>query len=297
MILVTGATGFVGGHVIKRLAAAGKPVSGLVRDAARARLPQGVEARQADLTRPESLATALHGVTAVIHAAALTANLKEPYLDAYDKINRVGTGNLMRAAREAKVGRIVLLSGLGTKPAPAGTYMATRWGMEEAVRQSGLPWVILQPSVLFGDRAEFIAALARLARVSPVLPVMGGPDLRFQPLWIEDLVTCLVASLDEKFHAGEAIPLGGAEYATFREILKTICATLGIRRALVPLPMPVAGIQARLMSMALPKPPLVPATLELFSFENATQLDSVERSFGFKPMGFREHLAQHGIAG
>lgn len=297
MILVTGASGFVGSHLLRRLAAEGAPACGLVRDAAAARLPEGVAARAADLTQPESLSAAVLGVTTVIHAAAITGNLKEPYAGAYDRVNRVGTENLMKAAREAGVERVILLSGLGTRPAPEGSYMATRWGMEEAVRGSGLPWQILQPSVLFGHGAEFVAALARLARTSPVLPVLGSGDLRFQPLWIEDLVTCLVASAGTGFKDGQAIALGGSEYATFREILRTICRVLGVRRALVPLPMSIARVQARLMASVLPNPPLVPATLELFSFENATRLDAVDRNFGFHPAAFTEHLEKMGIEG
>lgn len=295
MILVTGGSGFVGSHLLRRLAAEGTPACGMVREAAAARLPDGVQARQADLTRFESLTAALAGITTVIHAAAITGNLKEPYAGAYDRVNRAGTENLMRAAKEAGVERVVLLSGLGTRPAPAGSYMATRWAMEEAVRGGGIPWQILQPSVLFGDGAEFVAALARLARTSPVLPVLGSGELRFQPLWIEDLVTCLVASAGDAFREGEAIPLGGSEFVTFRQIVRTICRVLKLRRALVPLPLPIARVQARLMAIALPNPPLVPATLELFSFENATQLDAVDRNFGFHPAGFTEHLERMGV--
>lgn len=297
MILVTGASGFVGSHLLRRLAAQGTPACGMVRDAAAARLPDRVQARQADLTRRESLTPALAGITTVIHAAAITGNLKEPYAGAYDRVNRVGTENLIHAAGEAGVKRVVLLSGLGTRPAPAGSYMATRWAMEEAVRSGGMPWQILQPSVLFGDRAEFVAALARLARTSPVLPILGSGKLRFQPLWIEDLVSCLVASAGAGFKEGQAIPLGGSEFVTFREILQTICRVMGVRRALVPLPLSIARIQARLMALALPNPPLVPATLELFSFENATELDAVDRNFGFHPAGFTEHLEKMGIEG
>ncbi len=296
MILVTGATGFVGGHLLRRLAkSGGVPLRGLVRKPGAA-LPAGVEAAEGDLTRPETLAAPLAGVTIVVHAAAITGDRKEPYRGAYDRINRVATENLVAAAKEAGVDRIVLMSGLGTEPAPAGTYMATRWGMEEAVRGSGIPYVILQPSVLFGDGAEFVAALARLARTSPVLPVLGGGGLRFQPLWIEDLVSCLEMTISGDALLGRAIALGGPEYATFREVLQEICRALSIRRLLVPLPLWVARPQARLMAV-LPHPPLTPAMLELFAFDNATELDVIPRNFGFQPRGFREHLRAHGVTG
>jgi uncharacterized protein YbjT (DUF2867 family) len=297
MILVTGGTGFVGSHVLSRLAEteATGTIRALVRNRAKALVPDGVSTVEGDITQPETLPAAVAGVDVVIHAAAITGDRKEPYRGAYDRVNRAGTENLMSAAKSAGVKRVVVVSGLGCRPAPARTYMATRWGMEEAVRGSGIPFVILQPSVLFGAGAPFVSALAGLARVLPVLPLVGGGRTRFQPLWIEDLVTCLVASTASETPAGHSLPLGGSECATFKEVLQTICRAMSVRRLLVPLPMPIARIQATLMTAVLPNPPLTPAALELFSFDNATNLDAVDKSFGFHPRGFREHLQAHGV--
>jgi NADH dehydrogenase len=297
VILVTGASGFVGGHVVRRLHESGALVRVMVRDPAKAPRLSRIDIVTADLTKPASLGAAVKGVHAIIHAAAITADRKEPYRGAYEQINHVGTANLVAAAQEAGVGRMAVMSGLGTKPAPAGTYMATRWGLEEAIRQSGIPFVILQPSVLFGDRAEFIAALSRLIRISPLVPLIGGGTVRFQPLWIEDLVTCLISALDANELTGKAIAIGGSEYVTFKEVIQAICTSMSVHRLLVPLPLGVARVQARAMSLLLPHPPLTPAALELFGFDNATDLDSVDRNFGFHPRGFRAHLREHGVAG
>jgi uncharacterized protein YbjT (DUF2867 family) len=295
-ILVTGASGFVGAHLLRRLA--NRPdghVRGLVRKPPPCSLPPSVECVQGELNQPDTLAAALEGVQHLVHAAAITADHKEPYRGAYEQVNKVGTEHLMRAATGAGVERVVLVSGLGTRPAPRETYMATRWGMEEAVRHSGIPFVILQPSVLFGDGAPFVSALAGLARRSPVLPLLGGGGIRFQPLWIEDLVTCLEACLRDQAPLGEALPIGGAEHVTFRQVLGEICAALHVRRLLVPLPLGLARLQATVMTAVLPRPPLTPAAVELFTFDNATDLDSVERTFGFTPRGFREHLRERGV--
>jgi uncharacterized protein YbjT (DUF2867 family) len=297
MILVTGATGFVGSHLLRRLAAA--PHDGLRGTARSVRaedLPAGVEAVRADLTKPESLVPALKGVTTLVHAAAITANLKEPYRGAYRQINETGTYNLIQAAQKEGVGRVVLMSGLSA-PAKEGSYMATRVAMEKAVRESGIPFVILQPSVLFGDGAEFVAALARIARISPVLPLMGDPKNKFQPLWIDDLLRVLEQSITAEKHLGKAIPLGGPEHVTFKQVLETICAALSVRRLMVPVPLPIVAIQARLMAALLSHPPLTPATLELFTFDNSTSLDAVPANFGFQPRSFRAHLRDHGVAG
>jgi uncharacterized protein YbjT (DUF2867 family) len=300
MILVTGATGFVGSHVVRRLAAEPKAqVRAMVRDrsAAAAGSLKGAEVVEGDITKPETLPAALSGVERIVHAAAITGNLREPYRGAYDRINRIGTENLVQAAAAAGVSRVVVMSGLGTRPAATGTYMATRWGLEDAVRKSGIPFVILQPSVLFGDGAEFVSALARLARSSPVMPLIGGGRVRFQPLWIEDLVSCVTIALDAERLTGRAIPLGGSEYATFKEVIQTICSAMGVRRLMLPLPLAIARAQAGLMSALLPHPPLTPAAMELFAFENATDLDAVDRDFSFHPRGFREHLKAHGVGG
>lgn len=292
MILVTGAAGFVGSRAVRGLAETDQ-VRALVH-----RKPtglEGIDAVVADITKPETLPAALEGVDVVVHAAAITGDRKEPHRGAYDEVNRVGTENLVAAARQAGARHFVLVSGLGTRPAAPRTYMATRWGAEEAVRSSGLTFVILQPSVLFGPRAPFIAALAGLVRTSPVVPAIGSGRLRFQPLHVDDLVTCIESACRDRSLAGRAYPIGGSEHVTFRQVLETIATAIGKRRLVVPIPMPLARVQARLMTALLPNPPLTPAALELFSFDNATDLDAVDRSFGFHPRGFREHVLAHGL--
>ena len=297
LVVVTGANGFVGRHVVSRLAQAGYPLRALVRDSSRYSPPPEVTIAEADLVRAETLTGALEGAGTVIHCAALTANLKEPYPGAYQNVNGLGTENLAVAAKAAGVRRLVVVSGLGTQPAAAGTYMATRWALEEAVRKSGIPHVILRPSVQFGDGAEFVAALARLIRTSPVVPALGGGRTRFQPIWIDDVVTCVERSITDDALLNRAHAIGGSEYLSFKEILQAIAEVMGKRRMILPLPLPLARLQARLLSAVMSHPPLTSATLELFAFDNATDLDAVERTFGFRPRGLREHLRVHGVAG
>lgn len=295
MILVTGAGGFVGRHLVARLVADGRPVRAMVRDRTRAPVPAGAEVVEADLTRPQSLAPALAEVEAVVHTAAITADRKEPYRGAYDAVNRQGTEHLVAAAAQAGVRRLVAMSGLGARPAPPGTYMATRWGLEEAIRRSGLPHVILQPSVLFGRGAPFVEGLAGVVRRAPVVPVLGRPDLLFQPLWVEDLCRCLIQALEDESLTGKALPLGGAEQVTNRQMLEAICRALRKRRLLLPVPLALVRPLAALMTASLPRPPLTPAALELFERDNITDPDSVERAFGFRPRGFLEYLREHGL--
>jgi NADH dehydrogenase len=187
------------------------------------------------------------------------------------------------------------MNGLGTRPGSPKTYMQTRWEMGEAVKNSGMGWVALQPSILFGAGAAFVMAFARLARTLPVMPVLGG-GLRLQPLWVEDLTTCLQRCISEPRWDGRAIDLGGPEQLTFAEMIDLIMTAAHARHPTVPLPLPVARLQARVFTL-LPNPPLTPATLELFDFDNITTLDVVAREFGFQPRSVRTHLRDHGIDG
>jgi NADH dehydrogenase len=127
------------------------------------------------------------------------------------------------------------------------------------------------------------------------MPVLGG-GRKLQPLWVEDLVTCLVQCTADARWDGRAIDLGGPEQMTFAQIDDLILATIKVRRLKLPLPLPIARIQARIFSL-LPNPPLVPATLELFEFDNTTDLDAVFRAFAFQPHSIREHFEHHGLDG
>ncbi len=294
MILVTGGSGFVGRHVVSRLAAEGKPVRALVRNSRSVGLAPAVEVFEGDLTRPKTFRAALIGVDVLIHAAALTGDRKEPYRGAYDQVNCVGTERLLAAAKRAGVGKVVLISGLGTKPGRPGSYLSTRWAMEETVRRSGIPYVILQPSVLFGEGAAFVRGLARVVRASPLAPAIGW-ELKFQPLWIDDFSRCITAAAESQGLNGRELALGGAEQISMRELMTFIAQSLGRRAWVVPVPVFAAKLQARAMNRILSQPPLTPAAAELLNFDNTTALDSVEAAFGFQPRGFREHVSAHGL--
>jgi NADH dehydrogenase len=250
---------------------------------------------RADLLDVATLAPAFAGIKTVIHCAALTADHKEPFPGGYRRINAEGTRNLVWAAGRAGVEKIVLLNGLGTRRGRDGSYMRTRWEMGEAVRNSGLAWLALQPSILFGDSAPYSAALARLARQSPVMPVLGG-GRKLQPLWIEDLVTCLTRAAGSSRWDSRTIDLGGPDQLTFREMTHLVMQTIGVRRPTAPLPLALARVPARMM-LLLPNPPLVPATLELFDFDNVTEPDTVQKTFGFEPRRIRDHFRAHGLDG
>ncbi len=203
MILITGATGYIGRHLVARLVAQGERPRCLVRDISRAKrlLPADkVELVEGATTSPDTLGVAVQGVDTIVHAAFLTADRKQSTGNEYEKTNVQGTANLIKVAKKAGVKRIIEIGGLGTKPDKPGSYMQGRYLAEKMLKESGLDWTIIQPSVLFGKNAPFIKGLVDLIRTSPVVPLIGGGKTMFQPIYVEDVVTVLIKVLEDPAH-------------------------------------------------------------------------------------------------
>lgn len=299
MILITGATGYIGRHLVARLAAQEERPRCLVRDTQRAAsiLPADkVEFVQGNTTQPDSLGAAMRGVDTVVHAAFLTADRKQSAGNHYQETNVQGTANVIKAAQDAGVKRIIEMSGLGTKPDKPGSYMQGRYLAEKMLKESGLDWTIIQPSVLFGKDAPFIKGLSNLIHTAPVVPLIGGGKIMFQPIYVEDVVTVVIKVLDDPARtAGKTYTIGGPEYYSFTQIIDALLRAMHKTRIKVYAPTSLVGIGAAVMEAVLPKPPLTRAAMTLFSFDNTTDLDSVERDFGFKPLSFALYLEEQGV--
>ncbi len=299
MILITGAAGYIGSHLVARLVAEGERPRCLVRNRARAAsiLPvEKVELVEGDTTRPETLPAAVQGVDTIVHAAFITADRKPTAGNDYNQTNVQGTANLVKAAQEAGVKRIIEISGLGTKTGKPGSYMQGRYLAEQMVKESGLQWTIIQPSVLFGKNAPFIKGLADLIRSAPVVPLIGGGSLLFQPIYVEDVVTIIMKVLaDPQGTSGKTYTIGGPEYYSFTRIIDELLRAMHKTRIKAPAPTPLIGVGAAVMEAVLPRPPLTKAAMTLFTFDNVTDRDSVQRNFGFTPMSFTDYLREYGV--
>ncbi|HEX9068281.1 MAG TPA: NAD(P)H-binding protein [Ktedonobacterales bacterium] len=301
MILVTGAGGFAGSRIMSRLVSDGERPRGLVRapGGAAPRLPaSGYDLFVGDTTRPDSLDPALQGVETVIHTAFITADRKQGPGVNYHETNVNGTRNLVEAAQAAGVKRIVVLSGLGTRHDKPSSYMEGRYEANELVKRSGLAWSILGPSIQFGKGAAIFKGLADLIKGMPIItPMIGNGKVEFQPIWVDDVVTCLLKMVREPAsYDGQVIDVGGPEIFTYAQLLDMIAARLNKHRIKVPGPIPLATIGAGLMELVLPKPPITRAAIGLFEFPNRTDLDVVQRRFGFQPVSLRDWMAQNGVA-
>ncbi len=298
MILIAGSTGFVGRHLVKRLVVEGEKPRCLARSQQKAAqtLPlDKVEVAIGDTTQPGTLEPAMRGIETVVHSAFVTADIKEGHGISYQGVNVEGTRNLVEAAQRAGVKKIVLVSGLGTKPDKPGSYMQGRYLAEQCVKESGLAWSIIQPSIQFGEHAAFFKGLADLIRTSPVVPMIGTSQRKFQPIWVEDVAQCLIKQIGEESRNSKTYVVGGPEQFTYAEILDMLANALGKKRLKAPMPMPLANLGAAMMQAVLPRPPITRAALALFTFEQTTDLNAVERDFGFHPMSWRTYLAEHGV--
>lgn len=295
--LVIGSTGFVGRELVKQLAEKYPgQVRAMVRKNKRALLSKiaGIEIVEGDVLDQASLERAVQGVDTVFYLAAVTANTKNVD-NIYWRVNVDGTHNAVKAAEAAGVTRFVLVSGLGTVRGKPGSYMETRWEMEEAARKSKMAWTVLQPSIVFGEGSEFFEAQARIIKMLPVAAMIGGGDTRFQPIHVRDVARATLEAAEREDKIGKTIELGGAEYYTYEELINLIQDTIRVKRVKMALPLWAARLNTQVFNV-LPQPPLTEATVELLSFDNISkERQVVEKEFGFKPMPLKPYLAQHGI--
>ncbi len=278
MIVVTGASGYLGSHIVKRLVETGRPVQALVRSPERAdkegRLKDlAIEWLSGDVTRPETLDPAMEGATAIIHTVAIAI---EKGGSTYESINYQGTVNVVEAAKAADVRRFINISQLGAHSKLPYRFLASKGKAQEYVAASGLDWTAFRPSVIWGPEDEFANTFARLVPFSPlVYPIVGDEQAKFQPVWVEDVVTCVVKALDDPGTIGKEYELGGPEVLTLEEIERRTLEAVGARRLMLRFPMPLLRIAVTLMETLLPAPPVTRSLLELLAVSNVTTANAI----------------------
>ena len=254
MILVTGAGGFIGTRVVHELRARDRDVRALVRSPARAGTLASwdVELVAGDVTDPASLRSAAAGCEAAVHLVSILTGSNADF----DRVMVQGTRNVVDAAREAGAGRLVLMSAIGVDAAGASgiPYFDAKREMERAVRESGLEFVILRPSFVFGDGGA-LRTFLRLARRAPVTPIVGDGSQRIQPVWVDDVARAVAESLERPEAAGRTLELGGPEVVTWNELWARLKRAARVRRPSVHVPFSVMRVQATLLEK-LPDPPL-----------------------------------------
>jgi NADH dehydrogenase len=226
-VLITGGTGFVGPHVVRAAAGAGHDLRLLVRDSTRSRDLPG-QPVVGEMTNTVSLQHAAEGVDAVVHLVAIRQGPEE----LFKRVMEQGTRDLVAAAKEAGVKRFILMSALGTSAETKELvpYYHGKWEMEQAVKGSGLEHVIFRPSFVFGREGGILPTFRKLAKLTPVTPIIGSGEQKIQPIWVNDVAAYFAAALTKAEAANRAFELGGPDAVSWNEFWQRLRTSLGIRR-------------------------------------------------------------------
>jgi len=285
MILVTGGTGFVGGHVARALRDAGRHV----RVPAGELEALGCELVEGDMTEPETLGRALDGVACVVHLVAIRQGKDEQF----ERIMSRGTRDLVDAARGAGVGRFVHMSALGTNEETKDLvpYYRAKWEMEQAVQGSGLPYVVFRPSFVFGADGGILPTFRRIARLAPVTPITGSGEQRIQPIWVDDVAAYFARAVELEDATNRTFELGGPDVVDWNELWARLKRALGVKRPSIHLPMAFMRANA-LVTERLPGD--VPLTRDLLKMmeagDNVAANDDAARTFGLPLVPLDEQL-------
>ena len=290
MIFITGATGFVGSHLVRAFSAAGKKVRALSRDAASASgiagLPD-VEVVYGDVGRPASLLEACRGCTSAIHLVGI---IQEGPGYTFQSVVVDGTRNVIEAAKEAgTVRHFVYQSALGTRAGASTEYYRTKYAAEEMTKSCGLDYTITRPSVIFGKGDGFTRRLAQVVRAGPVIPVTGSGKVLMQPVSIGDVAQAFLKVVENPYWFGKTLAICGPEKLSLDEIYREIAAALNIKKPLVHVPMFMMMPAAALMESLLPAPPVTRDQLLMLLEDNVCEANT------FKEMGITPKLFRDGL--
>jgi uncharacterized protein YbjT (DUF2867 family) len=266
VLAVAGGTGFVGGAIARELASRGHRVVVLTH---RRGLPAGgadtgdFEYRQADVTRPESLAAALAGVDAlVISLAFRNSPIEAPRRgQTFERVDAEGTVALVAAAKAAGVGHLVYISGAGAAPDAARHWFRAKWRAEEAVRGSGIGYSIFRPSWIYGPGDRSLNRFLGFSRWLPFIPQIGNGQQRLAPVFVGDMGALVADALETSAAHNVTLEVGGPETMTMDQIIRAALRVLGRRRPILHTPVVLMKLLTAPLTL-LPSPPMTPSAID-----------------------------------
>ena len=290
MILVTGATGFIGRHLVEWLLAENYPVRCLIPEHKSHHLPweREPEIVIGSILDEEALFRAATGAHVVIHLENAQWWGRPRDLE---RVELIGTRNLITAARAARVGRIITLSHLGASPAAAYPLLRYKGLVEDALRASGLAYTVIRSGLVYGEDDAFINHLAMQLTVSPGIFLMPGRgEVVLHPIYIDDVIAAILGSLEALDTVDNVIEIGGAEYITLEDLIRTVMRVSGIYRTVIGVPPYVlrwiTGISGRIMPRSL----ITPQWLDILATNRTARLGNTFQYYGIHPRRIEDTL-------
>ncbi|MGA9084245.1 MAG: complex I NDUFA9 subunit family protein, partial [Pseudolabrys sp.] len=269
LVTVYGGSGFLGRHVVRALAKRNYRIRVAVRrpELAGFLQPLGrvgqIHAVQTNLRHARSVETAARDAQVLINLVGI---LYERGRQRFDAVHTYGAEQVALAAN-AHGARMVHVSAIGADPNSPSAYGRSKANAEQLVIAAQPSTTIMRPSIIFGPEDDFFNRFAALARISPMLPLIGGGLTRFQPVFVGDVAAAIADAVDGKTRPGTIYELGGPDVRTFKELMQFVLTTIERKRLLVSLPFFVARMQAVFLQY-LPKPLLTPDQVELLRSDN-----------------------------
>lgn len=299
LVTIYGGSGFVGRHLVRALAKRGWRIRVAVRrpDLAGHLQPLGVVGQimpvQANLRYPESVQRAADGASAIVNLVGI---LYQSGAQRFDAVQAEGAEVVAKAAKKEGA-RLIQMSAIGADKNSKSNYGRTKALGEQAAFAAKRDAIVMRPSIVFGPEDDFFNRFASLARFSPFLPLIGGGETKFQPVFVGDVAEAIAKAVDGEARGGETYELGGPEVKSFRELMELTLREISRKRLLLPLPFAAARVQAFFMEM-MPKPMLTRDQVALLGYDNivsesATRESRTLEGLGISPTAMRAILPSY----
>jgi len=297
MILVTGATGLIGRHLVTGLIASGQSVRVLLPpNLSQARIDKltwydTVEIVVGTLYDAEALHQALAGVDTVYHLASAQWWGRRRDLEHVDLL---GTRGLIAAARAARIGRIIVMSQLGASPSSAFTLLRAKGQFEELIRTSGLAYTIIRSGLIFAPDDHFVNGIAALLHSNPIIVLQPGQgENLLNLLYIDDLIEALIRTLESVDTVDNTIEIGGPEYLSYNELLLTVMRVTHTQRSIVSLPPYLLRTLTRTTRSLFPRWPITLQWYDILATNRTAPLGAIDTMFGIHPARFEDTIVTY----